>query len=145
MEAMVGTYKALIWPIINYGAPIWQHLASSSHLDKLAVAQNSSLRIGTGNVEKASQPHLRNEDGVLPMTDLLELSVIEVLSECPADLSSISIGFFKIYSFVNNSSFFQITNVIFGNILASITHQFAYLFVNPHNHNPTLNFIRNTY
>ena len=44
-KTLVSNYKAITRPILNYGAPIWTHIASPNSLDRLSVAQNSALRI----------------------------------------------------------------------------------------------------
>ena len=72
-ETLVGTYKSLVRPILNYGAPIWRHQISPTWLGKLSVVQNSALRIATGNTLKSPIPHLHDETGVLPLETHLRL------------------------------------------------------------------------
>jgi len=79
-ETMVATYKACTRPILNYGAPLWQHVASTTNLDKLSVTQNTALRIATGNIRKAAIPHLHVEAGVIPLRTHLELCGTQFLA-----------------------------------------------------------------
>ena len=72
-ETLVATYKAIVRPILNYAAPIWLTKVSSSHLDKVEVIQNQTLRVATGFHQKAAASHLRVETGVLPMRAHLKL------------------------------------------------------------------------
>ena len=62
-ETLVGTYEAIVCPILNYAAPTWFTKGSSSHLDKLELVQNKALRIETGYHQKAAVSYFRAETG----------------------------------------------------------------------------------
>ena len=79
-ETLVGTYKAITRPILNYAAPIWQPSIKSSHLDKMEVVQNSALRIATGNTLMSAIHHLQAETEVLPLRSHLELCATQYLA-----------------------------------------------------------------
>ena len=66
VETLVGTYKAIVHPILNYAATIL-FTKGLSHQDKLEVVQNRALRIATGYQHKAAMSYLRAETGVLPL------------------------------------------------------------------------------
>ena len=72
-ETLVATHKANVRPILNYAGPIWFTHVSSSHLDKLEVIQNKTLRVATGCPQKAAASCLKAETGVLPLRAHLEL------------------------------------------------------------------------
>ena len=79
-ETLVATYKAMVRPILNYGAPIWRHQVSPTWLGRLGVVQNAALRIATGNTRKAPIPHLHDETGVLPLEVHLQLCCSQFLA-----------------------------------------------------------------
>ena len=80
------TFKALIWSILTYAAPVWSANASPTNLGRLQTIQNSALRIATGCHKRASQGHLHTETKILPIVDSLNLLCRQYLASalCPS-------------------------------------------------------------
>ena len=60
-ETLSLTYKAIGQSIVNYACPIWIPNLSHSNIESIQAAQNSALRIISGNLRMASRDHLHTE------------------------------------------------------------------------------------
>ena len=78
-ETLGATHKAVVYPILNYGAPNWFTQVSSTHLYKLEVIQNKTLRIATGCSKKAAVCHLRTNAGILRPRESASKTVFTVV------------------------------------------------------------------
>ena len=85
-ETITITYKALVWSLLTYAAPVWSPNISQTNLNRLQTIQNSALRIATGCHSRASQGHLHTETKVLPIEDSLNLLCRQYLVSalCPS-------------------------------------------------------------
>ena len=79
-ETLVLTFKALIWSVVSYAAPVWFPNISNHYIQKLQAVQNTNLRIATGSHKRASQDHLHSESKVLPVADSLGLLCAQYLA-----------------------------------------------------------------
>ena len=60
-ETIIMTYKALIWSVLSYAAPVWFPTVSTEANNLLQIIQNFAARIAIGCHQKASIDHLRGE------------------------------------------------------------------------------------
>lgn len=72
-EAIVGTYKQYICPIMEYACPVWSPIASNRNVTKLQRIQNSALRCATGHTKDTNTNHLHSETLVLPLKDHMRM------------------------------------------------------------------------
>ena len=79
-ETIIMTYKALIWSILSYAAPVWFPNASADACKKLQVIQNTALRIATGCHKRTSAGHLHAETQILPVGESLSLLCTQYLA-----------------------------------------------------------------
>ena len=66
-ETLLTTFKALIKPLITYGASVWYPNTSPSTIQPLQAVQNATLCISSGAVLMTSEDHLHSETEVLPV------------------------------------------------------------------------------
>lgn len=66
-EILKSTYEAIGRSVINYAAPVWTPVLSTTHWDDLEAAQNSALRIATGCLKMSQVTHLNQESKILPV------------------------------------------------------------------------------
>ena len=72
-ETLMATYKAVMWPALEYVSSIWSPIASSTSINKLQVMQNAALGTATGCAQDANIQHLRDETLTLPIYEHLHL------------------------------------------------------------------------
>jgi hypothetical protein len=72
-ETLLITYKCLVRPIMEFGAPIFRPNLSDTNIRKLQVIQNNALRVVTGCHKMAPIQHLHTETKVLPIEEHLDL------------------------------------------------------------------------
>ena len=65
------TYKALIWSVLSYAAPVWFLTVSTESIKALQVIQNAAARIATGCQQKTSIDHLHAETQLLSVEQSL--------------------------------------------------------------------------
>ena len=68
-ETLTNTYKAVSQSQLNYCCPIWGPNLSDTSWKTLQTAQNTALRIATGNHKMASIQHLHAETKIMPVKD----------------------------------------------------------------------------
>ena len=78
-EVILMTYRALIWPVICYGCPVWFPMSAPGKLQEIQRIQNSALRIATGCHMKSNIYHLHDECKILLVKDHLELLCCQFL------------------------------------------------------------------
>ena len=66
-ETLLTIFKALIKPLIPYGASVWYPNTSPSTIQPLQAVQNAALCISSGAVLMTSEDHLHSEAEVLPV------------------------------------------------------------------------------
>ena len=67
------TYKALIWSVLSYAAPVWFPTVSTESTKALQTIQNAAARIATGCHQRASIDHLLAETQLLRVDQSLGL------------------------------------------------------------------------
>jgi hypothetical protein len=72
-ETLLPTYRGLIRPVLDYGAPIIFPNTSKTSVEKYKKVQNKSLRIALGCHQMASIQHLHSEPKMLPVDNHLNL------------------------------------------------------------------------
>jgi hypothetical protein len=72
-EAILLTYKAIVRPILEYGAPFWSALISTGSWQRLQRVQNAALRAVTGCHTMSQIDHLHSECKVLPIRGHAEM------------------------------------------------------------------------
>jgi hypothetical protein len=72
-ETLLITYKCLVLPIIEFGAPIFKPNLSGTNIRGLQYVQNSALCLVTGCHKMAPVQHLHTETKVLPISKHLDL------------------------------------------------------------------------
>ena len=63
----MATYEAVMRPALEYAYSIWEHLSSSTSINKLQVMQNAALRSVTGCTQDTNIQHLHDETLILPI------------------------------------------------------------------------------
>jgi hypothetical protein len=81
-ESILMTYKAITRSLMNYAAPVWAPVASSSSFSALQRSQNSALRIATGCVRMSSVDHLHQETLCLPIKAHSDMLCAQYLASC---------------------------------------------------------------
>jgi len=74
------TYKALIWSVLSYAAPVWFPTVSTESIKALQIIHNSSARIATGCHQRASIDHLHRETQLLRVEQSLGLLCSQYLA-----------------------------------------------------------------
>jgi hypothetical protein len=72
-ETLLITYKCLVHPILEFGAPIHRPNMSDTNIRKFQRTQNYALRIVTGCHKMIPIQHLHMETKVLPIKEHLDL------------------------------------------------------------------------
>ena len=72
-ECLTATFKSIIRPLLDYGAPLVYPQYSQSSIRRLQLVQNKALRLITGCHTAASIDHLHQEAKVLPVEEHLLL------------------------------------------------------------------------
>jgi hypothetical protein len=72
-EMLIATYKTLVRPVLEYGAPIYYPNASATSINKKQVIQNNCLRLITGCHKKTHIDHLHQETKILKLENHNEL------------------------------------------------------------------------
>lgn len=66
-ETLIVSYKAVVRPVLEYGAPVWAPILADSNWARLQRVQNAALRTVTGCHQMASIDHLHQEARILPI------------------------------------------------------------------------------
>ena len=82
VDTLTLTYRTVIRPVAEYGAPIWSPILSTTGWNKLEAAQNDALRVATGCHAMADQAHLCTETKILPLRKHAELLSRQYLVSC---------------------------------------------------------------
>ena len=84
LETQAVSYKAIGRSVLNYAAPIWAPLLSTSNRERLQRQQNIALRVVTGCHAAASADHLSRETNILPITNHSNMLASQYLAQCLA-------------------------------------------------------------
>ena len=80
-ETLLSTFKALIRPLLDFGAPIIYPNASKTSIEGMQRVQNKCLRVALGCHQMASIQHLHSKAKVLPVADHLNLLSSQFLAK----------------------------------------------------------------
>jgi hypothetical protein len=79
-NTLLLTYNTFIKPVFSYAPVIWVPNTSKSNIARLQKIQNRALRYVTGCHQAASEDHLHQETGVLPVADRLDVLCTQYLA-----------------------------------------------------------------
>jgi hypothetical protein len=80
-ETLEVSFKAVGRSILNYGAPVWSPILSSSGFDLMQAAQNASLRTITGCHRNSAIQHLHHETQLLPVREHSHMLATQFLAK----------------------------------------------------------------
>jgi hypothetical protein len=81
-DTLLLTYKSVVRPVAEYGAPIWCPGLSHTGWQRLEAVQNYALRVATGCHRNTKPVHLRQETKVLPLQTHAEMISAQYLAGC---------------------------------------------------------------